>query len=430
MSLKCLLVLAGLAALAVLAYAPALSLPFIADDYGNLLLARQFGPVASWGALAVDPVHRYRPIYLVLTWWIWSVFGIQPAVFYGTSLVLHVLCTWLVFAVGAWRPIGWRLAGVSAAFFAVYEGHQEAVMWYSAAYEPLMLLFGLTSFVFWILWLDPSRGRMWHYAVSLLCFGLALFSKESAVILAPLLLLPAIEATVRSRRMVIGWLPFAGAAVLFAWSVFAGSGHHPRLDDGSFSWRVPAALTWLNSYWRLFWFWGLLGLFFLGVWRARAWWRIAAAGCVWAGLALVPYSFLVYMNRVPSRHTYLASVGLSWAVGAAVMAMRDRFRISRPWVVPVMALLIVVHNVGYLWTRKRAQYVERAAPTEALIAATRRTRGPIIVRRFPFPLIVAQGAVILGAGKTLDSLIWTPAGGKSTGLDDYEFVASEATISP
>ncbi len=430
MSLKCVLVLAGLAALAVVAYAPALSLPFIADDYGNLLLARQFGPVSSWGALAEDPVHRYRPIYLVLTWWIWSVFGIQPAVFYGTSLVLHVLCTWLVFAVGVWRPIGWRLAAVAAAFFAVYEGHQEAVMWYSAAYEPLLLLFGLMSFVFWVLWLDTSRGRFWHYGVSLLCFVLALFSKESAVILAPLLLLPTLEPSTRNRRTVIGWLPFAGAALLFALPVFAGSQHHPRLDDGSFSWRAPAALTWLNSYWRLFWFWGLLSLIFLSLWRARTWWRVVAIGCVWAGLSLVPYSFLVYMNRVPSRHTYLASVGLSWIVAAGVMTMRDRLGLSRPWVVPALALIIVVHNVGYLWTRKRAQYLERAAPTEALIAASRRTRGPICVRRFPFPLIVAQGAVILGAGKTLDSLIWAPTGGKSTGLNDYEFLTPEVQISP
>lgn len=35
-------------------------------------------------------------------------------------------------------------------------------------------------------------------------------------------------------------------------------------------------------------------------------------------LALLPYVFLTYQTRVPSRHTYLASAGLAMLAGAAL----------------------------------------------------------------------------------------------------------------
>src|SRR6185436_19909523 len=102
----------------------------------------------------------------------------------------------------------------------------------------------------------------------------------------------------------------------------------------------------------------------------------------WMGIALVPYSFLTYSTQIPSRQTYLASAGLAILVGLAASVITDR-RIA----VAVLALMLV-HNVGYLWTKKRAQFVERAAPTSQLIALAGRTRGRIWVHCFPWPRIV------------------------------------------
>jgi hypothetical protein len=65
-------------------------------------------------------------------------------------------------------------------------------------------------------------------------------------------------------------------------------------------------------------------------------------------------------------------------------------------------------NVIYLWTKKRAQYLERAAPTEQLIALARRTAGPIYMQCFPRPPIVAESAIQLMAGRAASQLIWDP----------------------
>src|SRR5688572_20550477 len=49
-----------IAAVSILAYGPALFLPPIADDYQQVGLARQFGPVSAWPELARDALYRCR----------------------------------------------------------------------------------------------------------------------------------------------------------------------------------------------------------------------------------------------------------------------------------------------------------------------------------------------------------------------------------
>jgi len=75
----------------------------------------------------------------------------------------------------------------------------------------------------------------------------------------------------------------------------------------------------------------------------------------------------------------------------------------------VAAVAMVVSNVGYLWTKKRAQFRERAEPTEQLIRLARRTPGPIWVQCFPQNHYVAEEAVHVGAGRSPRILVWSRA---------------------
>jgi hypothetical protein len=108
---------------------------------------------------------------------------------------------------------------------------------------------------------------------------------------------------------------------------------------------------------------------------------------------------------VPSRHTYLASAGLALLVGIAWVAARPRLR--APLAV-ALAALVVGFNIGYLWVKKRSQFAERAAPTEALVALAGRHSGEIHLRCFPYAQDVAVGAMRL-AGHDPDRLILHPA---------------------
>ncbi|MEI9970791.1 MAG: hypothetical protein WDO73_01370 [Ignavibacteriota bacterium] len=48
-------------------------------------------------------------------------------------------------------------------------------------------------------------------------------------------------------------------------------------------------------------------------------------------------------------------------VGLAMAYWQTRAGSRRGWIAAVAAL-VLIHNVGYLWTKKRAQFEERAAP--------------------------------------------------------------------
>jgi hypothetical protein len=129
----------------------------------------------------------------------------------------------------------------------------------------------------------------------------------------------------------------------------------------------------------------------------------------WIGIGFIPYMFVDYMHRIPSRHTYLASAGLGWLMGAAIVVMKERYAKNYKWAPPVILSLILSHNVGYLWTKKRHQFLERAQPTERLIALARSVDGPIFVKCFPTNMaqIHAEAALELILNKPADTLIWS-----------------------
>ena len=145
-----------------------------------------------------------------------------------------------------------------------------------------------------------------------------------------------------------------------------------------------------------------LGIFIFGDRRLRV---AALLSLAWIGIALAPYSFLTYSTQIPSRQTYLAGAGLALLFGLAV-AQWVTLQPRRGLVAAVMALMLL-HNIGYLWTKKRGQFLQRAAPTEELIALARRTTGPIWVRCFPLPRIVAEEAIHLAAGRAPSTLLWS-----------------------
>lgn len=405
---SCTTLLLVLALLAILAYLPTPTQPLLEDDFLNIGQAQLYGPLSGWPQMAADAVFRLRATSYWFMYALNAVFGMYAPPYYIANILLHILNTWLVFALGCWRPLGYRLTAWAAAFFAVYEGHQEAVMWFSACNELLQFFFGVTALLCWICFLEKERWR-W-YAASLLSFVFAQISKESAVIVLPLLMLPLLYRKDRWRKAAL-LVPFAALAALSVWSVILSRTYSFRFQDGSFSLHAPFWLTWSNSYARLFWFWGLLSVVALAAWKRRGFPWVAFA---WIAISLVPYSFLIYMHRIPSRQTYLASAGLACVVGAGILALRERFPASRI-VVPAVLVILLVHNAGYLWTRKRAQYLKRAEPTERLIELSRKIKGPIYVRCFPRPREIAEEAVRLATGRGPDQLIFNAAEARSRG---------------
>ena len=383
----------GLALLAVIPYARTFQLPFISDDYLLLDYSRKWGPVEGWGDLFGDVLYRSRSTSVVLTHWIQQAVGLSPWGYQAASLGLHVLNTWMVALLGLWPVIGWRISIPAAAFFAVHEIHQEAVLWYSAVPELLVFFFGAGALLLTV------KGRYWE---GLGVYVLALLSKESAVVILPLLALVLWLEEERWHRVALRMLPHAALTAVYAWRIFAAGSSHLHLRDGTFDWSAPFLLTAATTSMRLFWFWGLAALAVLLAYRGEARWRVVLGGMVWMFVSLMPYSFLTYMHRAPSRHTYLAGAGVALVVGCAWTVAAVHWKRAAT----IVAALCVLHNTAYVWIWKHPQFVRRAAPTQALAAYARQNDGHFILTRWPYSRSVAESTVRMAAQRSDSGIEW------------------------
>jgi hypothetical protein len=389
-----------LALLCVVAYAPSLTLPLIEDDFPNLQQAQIYGAPSAVPALAAHTVYRLRATSTWTMYWMWRAFGPRPLPYHALSVALHILDAWLLYAVALAWPRFRAAAFWAAAFFAVAAAHQEAIMWFSAINELWAFFFGALALWCWL------EDRPW----GIVPFPLALISKESAVVWLPLMFLAAPSRNWRK------WAPYAAVAAFVTGSVFFTRDTSFRFGDGSFSWHAPFWITWPRGIARTLWPWGWFAL-------AATWFmgrKLLAAGGIalaWIAIALLPYSFLLYSTEIPSRQAYLAGAGLALLVGVALTLVRDRRLVA------AVAGIVLLANVGYLWTKKRDQFVRRAAPTEELIALARSTPRPIWVRCFPRVGWIAEEAVHMSTGRPVTDLVWTEADARARNAVEFCFTS-------
>ena len=207
-----------LAALAFLAYAPVLSFPFIGDSFADIPLSNAYGSWAALPKLMADPAWHFRLSYVFANSWIASLFDFIPRPFYLASICFHIVCVWLVYYIGNWSKIGMRVSSWAAAVFAVYAGHDDAVMRLAGWPQLFLAVFAIVCFVLWTRWL--RRRKWWLYAGAMAAYLAALFSQPTACFVAGLLLLPLLVERALWRRGLLSYIPFA--AITAGYFVFCG----------------------------------------------------------------------------------------------------------------------------------------------------------------------------------------------------------------
>ena len=198
----------------------------------------------------------------------------------------------------------------------------------------------------------------------------------------------------RCYRRLMGLLPFAALGAAYFAMIYLARDSHLHFHDGTFSLGAPFLETIARSMGGMLKVWGVLFLPVLIMRTGRPWRNLAFLGLLWMLLSLLPYSFLTYMPRVPSRHTYIASVGKSMVLAAGLLALREYARKSnRVWMIPSAIALILIHQFGYLWLVKQYQYSNRAEPTEELVRVAQASGQTVHASCFPYTPIIADLAL-------------------------------------
>ena len=348
--------LALVATLAFALYAPTLGAGFVWDDEPLVLQnsaitslsnlpaifhSHAFAGTGRVFARGVD-VEYYRPVWISTLALDHALWGLRPAGYHLTNVLLHVATALLVYLLGLGLLRRSVPALLAALLFAAHPVHAEAVAWVSGRNELLAALFTCVALAGYARF--RTRGGAWVAAGTLVAYGLGLLSKEMAATLPLLALLwEARAGRGGARSRLAGPLVLALATVpyllLRAAIVTAAQRtgepalgarllHAPRIlleslrlmvlpVDLKVFYRLPLEMpsaapgAWLSVL--------LLALAVAGiVWLHRRD-RDLAFGLGWALVTLLPVCGIPAMIRpapIADRYLYLPSIGVCLAAGA------------------------------------------------------------------------------------------------------------------
>lgn len=398
--------LAGLLlAAAVLVYGNTLVNQFVLDD--ELYITRN--------AQVVDPTLRnlfspnpysnvFRPFTFATLALNWKLQEANPKSYHLVNLLLHAAVCWLLYILlqellGS-SAEGKTVAFVAALLYAVHPIHTEAVAWSVGRAELLAAMF---LFAGWIL---HRRDQPFG---SLLCFALAMLSKESAVAFLPLLLLGDYATgkwKPRWRYALAGGLTAAYLGVLWK----AQGGHFGQngismIDNPLASlpagWRVLNALRVAWKYVALQIYPGVLssdysfnqipvfrdwahtlpaalaaaaaiGLWIWALWKRRTGWILAGA-IYFAGFATTANILVRTGTIMGERLAYLPSAGFCLMLALAWQWLQRKEQKAAWGVLAVVVLALSVRTVARNrdWKGPFALFSAdvRAVPNDAKIHA-------------------------------------------------------------
>ena len=195
------------ACLGIVMSLPALSLPFLSDDWAHVGGLTRETPLAT-------PFGYSRPLLKATLWIDWWLWGASGPMFHLANVLLAGAAAGLVVVVGARLTGDPRLALLAGVLFALHPSHVETVAWVAARADALCCVLVLLAALAWERWRERIRGLP---LTTLVLFALALGAKETAVVLPAVLLL--IEWCHRRKIGVVvvlrGFVPLVALAVSY-----------------------------------------------------------------------------------------------------------------------------------------------------------------------------------------------------------------------
>lgn len=144
----------------------------------------------------VQPSGYYRPLQALTNLADYHVWGLLPAGFHLTNILLHAAAALMFYAVVVVLLRNPHAALLAALLFAVHPLHTEAIAYVAGRSDPLAAVFLLAA-VLGFVFHRRGAGTLWLIA-SITCFALALLAREASLVL--ILLLPLIDANERRLR--------------------------------------------------------------------------------------------------------------------------------------------------------------------------------------------------------------------------------------
>lgn len=350
------------------------------DDYVTRNLHVRDGltePSVAWAFKSTEAAYWFpvtRLSYLIDD----QINGLDAGSFHLTNVILHAMCTLLLFAcLRRMTGARWRSAFV-AFVFALHPAHVETVAWVAERKELLSILFWFLTL--WMYLVYVARPRIWSYLVMAAAFCGGLMSQALIVTLPLAMLLldiwPLQRMTrVSAPRLVIEKIPLFALAGAASWITIAtqrSGGALASLSQIPLGLRIEnAAISYLTYLFQFAWPTKLSAVY---PYRGDIpWWQAAVAalalasitafamlqfrrrpyilvGWLWFVLTLTPVIGLFQAGPQPhaDRYTYIPFIGIAIAIAWGVVDLFPKQRF-----LPIAAAIVCAVWMAVTWSDLR-----------------------------------------------------------------------------
>ncbi len=190
------------------------------DDLGYIItnpLIKDTSPDAIKNIFSVShPVMgNYHPLTILLYYFEYGKYGLDPWIYHFTSLMLHVLCTIAVYYFVRLLTGRTIAATIVALLFGLHPMHIESVAWAAGRKDVLYGLFFVLSLSCYVKYVRTEKKAMWYIAV-LVLYTLSLMAKSVAVTLpVTLFIIDYFEKRKFSFKLILEKVPHFGLSLLF-----------------------------------------------------------------------------------------------------------------------------------------------------------------------------------------------------------------------
>jgi tetratricopeptide (TPR) repeat protein len=337
----------------------------------------------------------YRPVLMasfILDYHLW---GLDPAGYHLVNVIFHIVTALFVFLLVEKLARNRRAATLAGLLFALHPLQTESVAWIAGRNDVLLGLFVVLMIYWYVSSSGEAHGSRYAFPLSVLFFGLALFTKEAAAFY--LLLLPLYDLCVGgvafkklfSRRYLVRYA--AMGAVLACYlairlAIFGDVVGAEKLYGSTPLLRrlgevpaivteycrllvVPVRLSIAHPLNQLLWLresWSWVAWLVVAGLPALLWWtwrrdRLACFGLLWFVVGLLPTLDIIPVPVPILEHRmYVPLAGVALALVRLLLPASDREVVTLPWKlapalpIGILAALSVMrlpvwHNSETLW---------------------------------------------------------------------------------
>ncbi|MCC6502982.1 MAG: tetratricopeptide repeat protein [Deltaproteobacteria bacterium] len=293
---------------------------------------------------------NYAPLHLLSYAIDFSIWGLSPAGFHLTNIILHGVNSFMVYLLVRKLAGDGFVSFVAASFFAFHPLNVENAAWVSERKTLLTAFFSFASILAYVSFRE--KGARSLYFLSLFLFALSLLSKPLTVVLP--LVLASYELFLRKEPRALKWTPpFFALAFIFALAAFRAHSDASAIEGATLAPEVLFGVvypTMLPVYWEyvrlIFWPTGLSGFYdvklhfsFLepAVLASAVSWAAAFALVLWKGSGPLRFWFLWFWawllpvsNIIPlpvyyaDRYMYMPAIGFFVLFGLLVSWLGKR----------------------------------------------------------------------------------------------------------